>query len=742
MNYFENIDLVTGGFSLTAFLIAAILHVVIQALKREKELIKTADSDAKASLVESALDKLHIPVDNLTREQKYNLVVKKIDQRTKLWLFIFGTLVCVSAIAAVVTIATLQPAPSPSPLDLSDSGPEAYLEEKEFIEGQEAYFFTDDREENKVKAFKAYKKSAESGNPFGFAALAKLYYRGYGTPKDEEKAKYWATLAVEELEKEKYENTPWAMYSKAYMYENGLGVLQDKKKALELYEVAAIRDNFIAQGNLSSYYKKGDTINADIPKAISLLKQAIKSSEGKYSSAYLSLGDTYYYRNYGIQDFVEAGKHYKKAAEKGSFGAIYKLGEMAYWGQGRDKDLEKAFNYFNDPLLKNYDKAQLRRYQLYKNRNFSSYDDGKALSELTRLAEEDHGEANYLLALVYNDPDGVAPNTDEEKAVAYMQKSVTLKYYEANLTLAYWHMNGRAGLAKNINTGLELIQQAANEEYIPAYVELGKAYFFDRYALNDYAQSEKWLRKAVAHDNTEAISMLYRVLAFKRNPNRDVDAAFKLANDTLKKHEPLGKRMLAYSYANSIGTEMSHERAETLFIEAYELGDTGSAHQLARLYDHGDWALDGKEKKAHEWHLTAVKYGNNCAMNSVGVNYLEGKGTKQDYKLALKYFLMAEKFNDNAKFNLGRIYEKGLGVTPDLDKAMEYYARVSLYYLTDAQLGIYRLYSNPAYSGNDADKANDYLIKAAAGGSVKAKKALIANMTKYEEAKTCQVASL
>lgn len=46
--------------------------------------------------------------------------------------------------------------------------------------------------------------------------------------------------------------------------------------------------------------------------------------------------------------------------------------------------------------------------------------------------------------------------------------------------------------------------------------------------------------------------------------------------------------------------------------------------------------------------------------------YLRGLGTKQDYSKAFEYYSRAADLcNDIAEYNLGKIYEQGLGVEKD-----------------------------------------------------------------------------
>lgn len=80
---FQHIDMVVGGFSLAAFAIAAILALTKHAINREKQWIESANDDHKARLVEHALNKYHVSSDSLTRQQKYDLIIAGMENKSR-----------------------------------------------------------------------------------------------------------------------------------------------------------------------------------------------------------------------------------------------------------------------------------------------------------------------------------------------------------------------------------------------------------------------------------------------------------------------------------------------------------------------------------------------------------------------------------------------------------------------------------------------------------------------------------
>ncbi|MFZ2630323.1 MAG: tetratricopeptide repeat protein [Desulfosalsimonadaceae bacterium] len=106
------------------------------------------------------------------------------------------------------------------------------------------------------------------------------------------------------------------------------------------------------------------------------------------------------------------------------------------------------------------------------------------------------------------------------------------------------------------------------------------------------------------------------------------------------------------------------KKAQKIFLEAVEKGDSDAMYNLALLYE-----TDLKDyDKAKEYYLMAVKKGDSGAMNNLAVLY---QAELKDYDKAREYYLMAvEKGHSGAMFNLALLYKTEL---KDYDKAREYY---------------------------------------------------------------------
>lgn len=101
-----------------------------------------------------------------------------------------------------------------------------------------------------------------------------------------------------------------------------------------------------------------------------------------------------------------------------------------------------------------------------------------------------------------------------------------------------------------------------------------------------------------------------------------------------------------------------------------EQGDARAQFRLGMAYYNGD-RIEKSQEKAFEWWTKAAEQGVEDADYCLGCIYLE----KKKFSIAYKYYLKAIKdpLINEAGFQLGVIYENGLGVEIDKDKAIEYY---------------------------------------------------------------------
>ena len=162
------------------------------------------------------------------------------------------------------------------------------------------------------------------------------------------------------------------------------------------------------------------------------------------------------------------------------------------------------------------------------------------------------------------------------------------------------------------------------------------------------AEAEQFCRKAIAA----------KTKVFGAGHPWVVSSNAKLGNILLAQ----GKRAEAIDHLNSTW------EAVKKFPNAngVQMGDLAST--IGNIYmNEGNYA---EAARYFEQSSTAV------SLINLGWLYLEGKGVKQDYKIAHEFTLKAaQRGNGPAQNNLGTMYEDGRGVTKDLPTAIDWFRR-------------------------------------------------------------------
>jgi TPR repeat protein len=96
-----------------------------------------------------------------------------------------------------------------------------------------------------------------------------------------------------------------------------------------------------------------------------------------------------------------------------------------------------------------------------------------------------------------------------------------------------------------------------------------------------------------------------------------------------------------------------------------EEGSELAQAELGNMYAAGR-GVPQDYKEAMKWWLLAAKQGYAVAQSNLGIMYDKGNGVPQDYKEAMKWWLLAAKQGRAiAQNNLGVMYEFGYGVLKD-----------------------------------------------------------------------------
>lgn len=159
----------------------------------------------------------------------------------------------------------------------------------------------------------------------------------------------------------------------------------------------------------------------------------------------------------------------------------------------------------------------------------------------------------------------------------------------------------------------------------------------------------------------------------------DHNAAFFLMQQEAERGNALAMYDLAYMLEKGLGTECQMDQAEDWYAKALhaflkaEESDPSLyvEYRIGKMFGAGQ----GTSQSYHEslpWLEKAAAGGNVYAWYSLGNYYYKGCGVSQDYKEALHCFEQSEN-NAFAKWELGRMYQNGIGCTRSAVTAERYF---------------------------------------------------------------------
>ncbi|MBR1568780.1 MAG: SEL1-like repeat protein [Lachnospiraceae bacterium] len=330
----------------------------------------------------------------------------------------------------------------------------------------EAYERTDalDRYE---QANACYDKAIELESPLGYVGKGDLYFYGNGVDVDYEQAKYYYDCAIGM-------GCLNANTRMGIMYAYGYGVEQDDETAMNHYKAALTSDDPFtlnyAYCQVGKLYESG--YNGAEPDYENAVKYYKKASDNGYRVGMLYIGDICYYGRGRDVDYEKALKYYKKAANLGQISAMNMIGVMYYNGSGLEQDLESAVKWYNKAASLGNATSMGNLSWCYYNGDGTEVDYAKSMEWAQNALVGGEPEGYFRVAWLYDEGLGVEENDDT--ALDYY-----MKYVDAtNNPVAMWNMyciysnRGELDAARSwAERGLAAATEQGNQTYIDKFNE-------------------------------------------------------------------------------------------------------------------------------------------------------------------------------------------------------------------------------------------------------------------------------
>lgn len=144
-----------------------------------------------------------------------------------------------------------------------------------------------------------------------------------------------------------------------------------------------------------------------------------------------------------------------------------------------------------------------RAIEAYQNGDYQA-----AFSLWNALAEHGNAEAQYNLALLYRDGEGVP--VDYGKAMAWYRKAAKQGYARAQSNIGAMYYKG-LGVPQDYSKALEWYRKAAEQGLAVAQKNIGAMYYKGYGVTTDITQAVKWLLLAKANGSRMALLYLQQI---------------------------------------------------------------------------------------------------------------------------------------------------------------------------------------------------------------------------------------
>uniref|UniRef100_A0A452ER73 SEL1L2 adaptor subunit of SYVN1 ubiquitin ligase n=1 Tax=Capra hircus TaxID=9925 RepID=A0A452ER73_CAPHI len=444
------------------------------------------------------------------------------------------------------------------------------------------------------------------------------------------------------------------------------------------------------------------------------------------------MADALLFGNFGMQNITAAIQLYESLAKEGSYKAQNALGFLSSYGIGMEYNQAKALIYYTfgsaggsmmSQMILGY--RYLSGINVLQNCEVALSHYKKVADYIADKLEKSEGIPVEKVRLTER-PENLSSNSEildwdiyqyykflAERGDVQIQVSLGQLHLIGRKGLDqdyYMYLEGNAAAPQNNATAFKYFSMAASKGNAIGLHGLGLLYFYGKGVPVNYAEALKYFQKAAEKGWPNAQFQLGFMYYSGSGVWKDYKLAFKYFYLASQSGQPLAIYYLAEMYATGTGVLRSCRTAVELYKGVCELGHWAEKFLTAYFaYKNGDidsslvqyallaemgyevaqsnsaFILESKKAKILEkekmypmalllWNRAAIQ-GNAFARVKIGDYHYYGYGTKRDYQTAATHYsIAADKYHSaQAMFNLGYMYEHGLGITKDIHLARRLY---------------------------------------------------------------------
>lgn len=265
---------------------------------------------------------------------------------------------------------------------------------------------------------------------------------------------------------------------------------------------------------------------------------------------------------------------------------------------------------------------------------------------------------------------------------------------DAYITLGELYREGKY-VSKDINASVFNYEMAAKNKRADAYEELGDIYTDGKDIARDFVKALAYYEEASKLGSPKGSRRASEIISERERLYKhasltpDNDEKFRLFAISTAMGHPMATTRLAECYEKGIGVKPDRVSAYNFYLDAAERGENGALIPLGRCYLDG-FGVNRDFSIALRIFTRAERLGDKRAGGYITAIYenKKRKVAKRVYSqamrlvhmgkpaVAVELLLLAEKLEyPKAIYSLGCLYEFGMGVPTDKDKAYAMYER-------------------------------------------------------------------
>lgn len=565
-------------------------------------------------------------------------------------------------------------------------------------------------------AYQQFSKLAHAGN------AEAQFYVGYlhdelhlGMTQDYATALRWYRLAAAQ-------DHPKARFRLGYAYEHGRGVTQDPAEAARWYQAAIAQGDTEAQAALSrvsevqdltaaiAAYERGDHQHAFALLTDLANERQMKTHEAAERAAvnrgdrvafeshrrrdalyYERLAKAQYWlgllyeRGEGVaQDFETAAKWYEAAAKHGNPDAAFNLAILYEEGHGVAPDPKKAWDWYSAAAVRGHPQAAAARERFAESRG------GAAMGVPQRSVRRFDTPRDAPPPL---GTPGVAGFEAAVDAYARRRYAWAAEQFlplaeagnvDAQIYLGHMYDRGMGTVPSDLTKAIPWYRKAAEQGDAGAQYWLGWLYRSDRFdgqgrQLNDYAASVRWLTAAAEQGHPDAQLELGNAYREGRGVVRDDAQRNRWYQTSHKTKEGVNRLLQQPQCAAVAGIPVF-----AMVYAACNRGDEGkTSRQLTVLAKQGN-------AQAQNWLGYLYFWGLPGAWPGTAPHPVTASGDL--FQAGARWIRAAAEQGDSAaQYNLGVVYEHGMGVPANATEALRWYQAAARQKSAEAQIALERL---------------------------------------------------